>query len=377
MPKELVEFLESVPDPRRTNGGNIVYELKDILLLELMGRMSQCVTRKDVIEFGKGNLPALRRMGILQHGVPSEPTLCRISQKIDSQAFADRLNEFVAKYMLVTKDDGMEIVAVDGKYANGTTLENGRSPDIVSAHSVNSNMTVCTEMCDAKSNEITTDPKVIDKAAHDGVIVTLDAMGCQKDIVDKIREKNAHFLIEVKANQKQLRWSIEDRVKDAPVVDMFRSEPELQGGRIETRICRTYRGTDVMVDKDKWGAGLTVVEIETRTIKKSTKVETTYKYLYISDMDVPAARFADIARKHWRVEVTHWHLDRNLKQDDIKRKTKGAAMYLDTLQRLCLNLFSKWRSNRKKIVDRGRGNAELIRRCRNHFTFLKEVLTLK
>ena len=128
-------------------------------------------------------------------------------------------------------------------------------------------------------------------AAHKGVVVTLDAMGCQKDIVDKIREKGANFLIEVKANQKQLRWNIEDRLKAAPVVDSFLSEPELTGGRIETRICRTYRGADVMVDKDKWGAGLTVVEIETHTVKKSTKVETTENRLYISDLTVPAADF--------------------------------------------------------------------------------------
>ena len=214
-------------------------------------------------------------------------------------------------------------------------------------------------------------------AAHKGVVVTLDAMGCQKDIVDKIREKGANFLIEVKANQKQLRWNIEDRLKAAPVVDSFLSEPELTGGRIETRICRTYRGADVMVDKDKWGAGLTVVEIETHTVKKSTKVETTENRLYISDLTVPAADFANISRKHWRVEVVHWHLDRTLKQDDIKRKSRSSALYLDTIQRLCLNLLFLWRANRKKIEDRQRGIAELIRKCRNNFTFVKKILTLR
>ena len=103
LPKELVEFVEAIPDPRRTKGGHIVYVLKDILLLELMARMSQCVTRKDIIEFGKSHLPKLQRMGILMDGVPSEPTLCRISQNVDSQTFKNLLHDFVATHMLVVE----------------------------------------------------------------------------------------------------------------------------------------------------------------------------------------------------------------------------------------------------------------------------------
>ena len=92
--KELVEFLDSVPDYRRTDKGNFVHTLRDILLLELMARLAKCVMRKEIIDFGKRHLAALRKMGILAKGVPSEPTLCRVSKKTDSQAFAEKMHGF-------------------------------------------------------------------------------------------------------------------------------------------------------------------------------------------------------------------------------------------------------------------------------------------
>ena len=124
--------------------------------------------------------------------------------------------------------------------------------DIVSAHSVSNDMTICTEMCEEKSNEIKTDPSVIGKSVHEGDIVTLDAMGCQENIIKVIKARKAHFLIEVKANQKKLRWGVEDRIKSATPIESYTSEPSLSSGRISVRRCKTYSGVDVMVDKDNY-----------------------------------------------------------------------------------------------------------------------------
>lgn len=375
--KELVEFLDSVPDYRRTDKGNFVHTLRDILLLELMARLAKCVMRKEIIDFGKRHLAALRKMGILAKGVPSEPTLCRVSKKTDSQAFAEKMHGFVATHMLRKDGDQLEIVAVDGKCMRGTALPNGRQLDIVSAHSVSNDMTICTEMCEEKSNEIKTDPSVIEKSVHEGDIVTLDAMGCQENIIKVIKARKAHFLIEVKANQKKLRWGVEDRIKSATPIESYTSEPSLSSGRISVRRCKTYSGVDVMVDKDKWGAQMTVVIIEVDTMDKSTGRTTCDVRMYITDLTLGADILDTVSRLHWGVEVTHWHLDYNMKQDGIKRKHKNAAMYLDTIQRLCLNVLSKWRSNRKKKCDKTRGNAELMRKCLFNFAFIKELLSLK
>ena len=316
-------------------------------------------------------------MGLFDNGLPSEPTMCIISQNIDNEYFADKFNEFITKFMLKKNGKDFEILNIDGKNLNGTKLANGRSPDNVSVHSESNGMTVCTKLCDEKSNEITTYPAIIDKAVREGDIVTFDAMGCQEKTVNKLREKKAHFVIQVKANQKQLRWTIEDRIESAKPVDTYKADTEIVGGRIETRSFRKYNGSDVMVDKEKWGSELKILVVETHTIFKSTKRETNDVRYYITDLDFTAKELGEIARKHWSCEVYHWHLDRNMKQDSIKRKRKSSAQYLDTIQRLCLNLLSKWRQNRKKFVDRNRGNSELMLKCQNNFTFIKEILEFK
>ena len=134
---------------------------------------------------------------------------------------------------------------------------------------------------------------------------------------------------------------------------------------------------DVVVEQSKWGANLTMVVIETETLDKSTGIETNETRIYIADLTLSAKILCTVSRLHWCVEVSHWHLDYNMKQNNIKRKYMNAALFLDTIQRLCLNLLSKWRSNRKEKCDRKRGYAELLRRCQNDFTFIKELLTLK
>ena len=270
-----------------------------------MARLAKCLTRPDIIAFGKANLAALRRMGILYKGVPSEPTLCRVSKNTDGQVFADVMAKFVEGHMLKKNGDAFEIIAIDGKRMRGTALANGKSPDVVSAHSVSNGMTVCTEMCEEKSNEITTDPSVIEKAVHEGDVVTLDAMGCQEKIVKAIRAKGAHFLIELKANQKTLRWDVEDRIRSATPSESYTSEPELSSGRIQVRHCRIYNGMDVVVDQSKWGANLTMVVIETETIDKSTGIETNETRIYITDLTLSTEILCTVSRLHWSVEVSH------------------------------------------------------------------------
>ncbi len=156
--------------------------------------------------------------------------------------------------------------------------KNGRSPDIVSAYSFSTGITICQE----KSNEIKA--ILLDKIDVDisGKIVTADAMSMQKDIVEKIRKKGGAFLIELKANQPSLRYGIEDRlVEHTP---SYTEGPELAHGRIETRTYRVYDGLDIIADKKKWGGNMTIIEYESSTVKKSTGVHTSEKRLYVSSM---------------------------------------------------------------------------------------------
>lgn len=374
-----MDFARSVPDFRRSDKGNIQHRLADIIILMILARECGCVGRADIIEFGHLHLNKFHRLGILRNGVPSESTLCRAENGINDHAMADRMQDFAGAFHkeLLKKGCGMEIICIDGKAERGTVLKNGRNPDIVSAYSFNTGMTLATEACQEKSNEIKAVPRLIDKLDIAGKIVTADAMSMQKDIIDKIRKKGGDFLIELKANQRSLRYGVEDKLKGHTPLYSYTEGPELSHGRIETRTYSIYDGLDIIADKEKWGGNMTVVEYESDTIKKSTGAHTSERRLYVSSMPTDTPALGSFVRNHWSVESMHWGLDRNLLQDRIKRKSARAARNLDTIQRMVHSVFSIWKCLRKKRADKKKGMAELMRLVSASFTRLMRFLCQK
>ncbi len=274
-----MDFASSVPDFRRLDKGNIRHRLNDIIMLMILARASRCVGRAEIIEFGRHNLNKFRRMGLLTNGVPSEATLCRLEHGIDNLFLADKRREFAEVFHkeLLKADCDKEIICVDGKAERGTVLENGRNPDIVSAYSFNTVIILTTEACNEKSNEIKAVPLLIDKIDISGKVVTTDAMSMQKDIIDRIRAKGGDFLIELKANQRSLRYGVENRLREHIPQYSHTEGPELSHGRIETRTYNIYDGIDIIADKEKWGGSLTIIEYEADTFKKSSGTHTSEK----------------------------------------------------------------------------------------------------
>ena len=173
---------------------------------------------------------------MLRKGVPSESTLCRIENGINDHTMADRMQDFAEVFHkeLLKKSCGTEIICIDGKAERGTVQQNGRNPDIVSAYSFNTGITLATEACQEKSNEIKAVPLLLNKIELAGKIVTADAMSMQKNIIDIIRRNGGEFLIELKANQRALRYGVEDRLREHAPLYSYTTGPELGHGRIET-----------------------------------------------------------------------------------------------------------------------------------------------
>ena len=372
--ERLMDFASSVPDFRRLGKGNIRHKLSDIIILMIFARASKCVGRSEIIEFGRHNLNKFLKLGMLKNGVPSEATLCRVEQGIDDTALADRMQAFTEAFHGKLSKAGKEIICVDGKSERGTVLDNGRNPDIVSAYSYNTGITLATEACREKSNEIKAIPRLIDKIDISGKIVTADAMFMQKSIIDRIRKNGGDFLIELKANQPSLRYGVEDRLKGHTPVYSYTEGPELGHGRIETRTYRVFDGLDIIADKEKWGGNMTIIEYESETVKKSSGAQTSEKRLYVSSL--PASTPA-LVRNHWSIESMHWALDFNLLQDKVKRKSARAARNLDTIQRIVHSVFSIWRGLRKKRSDKRKGMAELMRNVAMGFTRILRFLYQK
>lgn len=321
-----MNFASSVPDFRRTGKGNIRHRMADIIMLMILGRTSGRVGRAEIIEFGRHNLDRFRKMGMLRNGVPSETTLCRI--------------------------------------------ENGSNPDIVSAYSPSTGITLATEACQEKSNEIKAVPRLLDKIDVTGKILTADAMSMQKDIIDCIIKKGGDFLIELKANQRALFYGVEDGLRKKTPLHSYTDGPELGHGRIETRTYRIHDGLDLIADSRKWSGNMTVVEYESDAIRKSTGRCTVEKRLYVTSLPVDTPLLGAIVRTHWSIESMHWGLDVNLKQDRIRRRSGKSARNLDTIQRIVHSVFSIWRRLRKKRADKRKGMAEIMRHVSASFTKL-------
>ena len=376
---ELVNFASSVPDFRRSNKGNIRHRLRDMLILIVFARASGRVGRVDIIDFGRSNLGRFQKMGMLKNGVPSEATLCRVENGIDDTSMANRMQKFAESLLskLGRERGGRDIICVDGKATRGTVLTNGRNPDIVSAYSPAAGITLATEACEEKSNEIKAVPALLKKIDLKGKIVTADAMSMQKEIIDIIRSKGGDFLIELKANQRSLRYGIEDKINERVPRHSYTQGPELGHGRIETRTYHIYDGLDMIADAEKWGGNMTVVKYESNTDNKSTKKSTTETRLYLTSLPKNTPELGSLVRTHWSIESMHWSLDVNLQQDRIKRKYIKSARNLDTIQRIVHSTFSIWKRLRKKMTDRRKGMAELMRHVAAGFTKLIRFLLQK
>lgn len=303
-------------------------------------------------------------------GLPSEATACHMSK---GKEMAGRMSAFTNKFRKKMPDSATEIISVDGKAMRGTLYENGRNPDIVSAYSLHSGFTLTTDVCKEKSDEIKAVPKLLDKVDISGCLVTADAMSFQKSIIDKIREKGVDFVIELKANQSSLRYGLEDNIKTATPTDTYMEGPYLEH-RIESRTCRIFRGEELIADKEKRGGNLTVIEILTSTEKKPDGKVTSEQRLYVASINSSAEYLSLITRRHWAIERMHWDLDRNLRQDNIKRKTERATRNLDTIQRVVPALFAIWKNKRKKMSDKRKGTAEIARELSFGFTKLVHFL---
>lgn len=208
--ERLIDFAASVPEFRRTDKGNHRHRLSDNIILMVLARGSGLIDRADIIEFGRHNLKRFRGMRMLRNGVPSEATLCRVEHGVNDVGMAAEMARFIGYFhdKFSSASNRPEIICVDGKAVCGTVLENGRNPNIVSAYSFNHALNLDTEACGQKSNEIKAVPLLLERHILTGKTATADAMSMQKEIIDTIRNKGGDFMIELKANQRSLRYGI-------------------------------------------------------------------------------------------------------------------------------------------------------------------------
>jgi predicted transposase YbfD/YdcC len=297
----------------------------------------------EMAAFGRAKADWLKTWLALPHGIPSHDTFNRVFGLIDPRAF---LNCFQAWTQSLRAAVAGELIAVDGKTLRGSRAGGHGPIHLVNVWAQANRLVLGQLKTDDKSNEITAVPALLRALELAGCLVTVDALGCQKDIAKEIHEADADYLLALKGNQGTLHAEVKEFLDDAQargfagVAHQFTETVEKDHGRIETRRYWITEQIGWCADRDQWEALRSVGMVEAiRDVAGQVQTERRY---YLSSLPADAARFAAAARGHWEIEnCVHWVLDVQMGEDRCAVRQQNAAQNLATLRALCLNLLRR------------------------------------
>jgi len=341
-------FFSSLKDPRRIDKGNYHHTLNDILLLVITGILCGCDKWETVVIFGNSQKNWLQEYGDFDAGIPSVDTLRRVFSMLDAESFNDCFIAWINH--LCTKTKG-EVIAIDGKTVRGGKFDGITTPHIVSAYASDNQLCLGQIKVDEKSNEITAIPALLELLDIEGNIITVDAMGCQTKIVEKIVENEANYIIAVKGNQPTLHRNICDtftftKPESIDVEDSFGH------GRIEKRTCEVFTNLTHIENKQRWKNLKSIVKITSEVFQKSTSKTTTEERFYISDLSSAEAINKGV-RKHWSVENNlHWSLDVTFQEDYSKKRIGYQVENFNVLLKIVLTVLKKEKSTKISLKNK-------------------------
>lgn len=355
--RSLSECLSVIDDPRieRTR----VHELLDILVLSVLAVMCGAEGWEDIETFGKTRIGWLKQFLKLKHGIPSHDTISRVFRMLKPEMFQAAFREWLVEMELV---GGADVIAIDGKSLRRSHDKSTfkRMLHSVSAWSVTNSVMLGQQAVDEKSNEITAIPELLKSLQLKGAIVTIDAMGCQKEIAEQIIAGKGDYVLALKDNQPTLCDAVEQYFVDVhenePTSSEVRAHTTKDKGHGRTEIRHYYHAPIPKAMRSlfaDWAGAKSIgqaINIVTRDGKESSEVR-----YFISSLDVGVKNFAQAVRGHWAIEnKLHWTLDVTFNEDQSRiRKDHGAENFA-LLRRFVLSIIKldkskgSMRSKRKK-----------------------------
>lgn len=340
---DFLSHFAALADPRQAR--KVLYPLDEVLLLTLCAVLCGADGWVSVALFGQQKLAFLRRFLPFENGVPSHDQLGLIFGALDAEGFQ---RCFIAwTQSLAGTLQG--VVAIDGKTARRSfdRADNKGALHMVSAWSSTQNLVLGTRATTEKSNEITAIPELLDLLAIKGAIVTIDAMGCQTKIAEKIVDKKADYVLGLKGNQGSLRDDVELLFTEQMacgfehVAVSKASTVDGEHGRIETREVFAIEDIDWLKERHPDWKGLrSVVMVVSR--RQTAKGEERERRFYISSLPADAQKLGAAIRAHWGVENgLHWVLDVQFRDDDCRIRKKNAPANFSAVKRAALNALRK------------------------------------
>lgn len=338
---------EALSDPRRTNKGNFSYPLIEIIFLVISAVISNANDWTSIDSFGKKQLNWLRKFFPYKNGTPSHDVLGELFANIDNNVFCECFLNWLNSVLQINKG---EVIAIDGKKIRGSydTKSSKAAIHMVSAFATDNGICLGQVATDAKSNEITAIPKLLEILVIKGCTITIDAMGCQKKIVEKIIEGGANYVIAVKENQKELSTQVQKMFElQKGTVD---ESIDAGHGRVETRKWTAPGDLKFFDDKAQWAGLKSVLKIDAERIDKlnnKSQKETRY---YITSHKPNAKELNAIIRKHWAIEnQLHWVLDVTFNEDASRRRKNNSAINFNIISKIAMALLKKDQDVKKSL----------------------------
>lgn len=350
---QLIEALDELDDPRSAQ--RVRYPLVEIVFLTVVAVLSGSSDWEEIVDFGQEKLGWLRGHLPYANGIPAHDTINRVMGMIDCRAFERIFLSWAT--MGIRLSEGV-VINLDGKKlrSSATKLEQqtahvdgGKSAvHVVEAWCSEHEMCLAQYKVANKSNEIKAIPVLLDWLEIKGSIVTIDAMGCQRDIATKIRSKEADYVFGLKANQEGLFLGVSEAFDalGANISGTCLDHREEKGhGRQEKRTCRTLPigSLPEWTLADEWTGMKCAIEIQSERLVIASGQVSKEKRYYISSLDCGAVRFNQIIRGHWAIEnQLHWAMDVQFGEDASTKRSRNSAENFALIRRIALNMLKTY-----------------------------------
>ncbi|MDP6060944.1 MAG: ISAs1 family transposase [Pirellulaceae bacterium] len=343
----VVEYFESLPDPRHTR--NRHHLLADVIVISVCGVIVGCEGPTAIVRWAKAKEDWLGQLLELPNGIPSRDTVRRVLSTLKPEAFQECFQRWIAECLTDNADGSHRTIAIDGKTMRRShDRAGGLGPlHMVSAWVSEQGIALGQIATEEKSNEITAIPELIDQIDVQGAVVTIDAMGCQKEIAKKITRSGGDYVLAVKDNQPKLHQAIDDFFVEALEDDLGqvphrRHETHDKGhGRTDDRYYYLAKLPDDFAFKKQW-SGIKAIGMAIRVTEKSDGTESGDVRYFIASRYLSGKRFAQSVRGHWGIENSlHWVLDVTFNEDQSRARERHFADNLSWLRRFAITLLKQ------------------------------------
>jgi predicted transposase YbfD/YdcC len=347
-PVDFVEHFSTVVEPRveRTRAHNLI----DILFISVAGTIAGCDGPTDIASFASTQLDWCRKFVPLKNGVPSHDTIGRVISLVKPEQFQKAFLDWIATLTTDDESTGPKFVPIDGKTLRGSG--GGKDRDnplhVVSAWATQQGITLGQVAVDSKSNEITAIPKLLEMLELKGAIISIDAMGCQKEIAKQIVDNQGDYVLALKDNQPKLSDAVSEFFLHRHEHEDFRqykcrqhTTTEKARGAIDSRYYIVAPVPDAMKNFRRSWKGIKTIGQAITTTTTSDGKETCEVRNFISSRPPKVKEFAKSVRGHWQIESMHWVLDVVFAEDSSRLRNGESTQNFGFLRKFVISLLKR------------------------------------